>query len=121
MSTIALAHTHNFVTDHLLAQCLARWGCQHRQPAPGARAPWCRWPAMWHRSLFYRGSFPYREGRMKRRVRVQQCKLFESSLEQSVAMDPPLRAQVIELLCALLLEVRAQKQLDQDTMGGNNS
>jgi hypothetical protein len=58
---------------------------------------------------------------MKRRVRVKQCNLFESSIEQSVVMDPPLRAQVIELLCALLLEVSAQEQLDQDTMGGNNS
>ena len=57
---------------------------------------------------------------MQRRVRVKQRDLFESSTELSEVMDPALRAQVLELLCALLLEVSVQEQLDHTTAGASN-
>lgn len=58
---------------------------------------------------------------MKRRVRVKQRDLFESSTELSGVMDQRLRAQVIELLCALLIEVSTQEQFDHNTTGGKNT
>ena len=57
---------------------------------------------------------------MKRRVRVKQRDLFESSTERCGVMDQQLRAQVLELLCALLLEVSVQEQLAHNTTGANN-
>ena len=57
---------------------------------------------------------------MKRRVWGKQRELFESSIERSGVMTPPLRAQVLELLCALLLEVSAQEQFDHNTTGAKN-
>lgn len=58
---------------------------------------------------------------MKRRARLKQRDLFESSTELSGVMDQRLRAQVLDLLCALLLEVSAQEQRDHNTTKGNNT
>ena len=58
---------------------------------------------------------------MKRRVRVKERDLFESSTELSGVMDQRLRAQVLELLCALLIEVSTQEQLEHNTTGGKNT
>jgi hypothetical protein len=58
---------------------------------------------------------------MKRRVRLKQRDLLESSTERSEVMDQQLRAQVLELLCALLLEVSTQEQLDHNTTEGKNT
>lgn len=58
---------------------------------------------------------------MKRQARLKQRDLFESSTEPSMEIDQRLRAQVLGLLCALLLEVSAQEQLDHNTTEGNNT
>lgn len=61
---------------------------------------------------------------MKRKVQVQaqlrRFDLFEPTIELPQVLVEPLRAQVLDLLRALLLEISAQEQIDQTTAGANN-
>jgi TATA-binding protein-associated factor Taf7 len=72
--------------------------------------------------MSYRLFFPlrhYKEERMRRRARPKQSDLFESPAEISMLLPARMRAEVVSLICALLMEVASQEQFETITREGS--
>jgi hypothetical protein len=52
---------------------------------------------------------------MRGRARPKQSDLFESPAEICVLLPPHMRAEVVSLVCALLMEVASQEQSETTT------